>query len=111
VGVDTEPTFSLSRESKPESPGPAYNPRPGDTRLHRLRDAGISAAIAIGVLAAIELALRLAGYSHDVAPMTLRFGYPNPREIVDVFRPDPELFWRMRPGSTFDAEGRSPSTR
>jgi hypothetical protein len=60
--------------------------------LHRLRDAGISIAIAFGVLAVMELGLRLAGYRHDVAPMTLRFGYPNPREIVDVFRPDPDLF-------------------
>jgi lysophospholipase L1-like esterase len=76
--------------------------------LHRLRDAGISIAIAFGVLAAIEAGLRLAGYRHDVAPMTLRFGYPNPREIVDVFRPDPDLFWRMRPGSTFDAEAPVP---
>lgn len=60
--------------------------------------------VAVAALAVVEGALRLAGFRREIAPMTLRFGYPNPREIVSVFRPDPELFWRLRPGSVFDAE-------
>jgi lysophospholipase L1-like esterase len=74
----------------------------------RLRDALISIAIAFAVLAVVEGALRLVGYRHEIAPMSLRFGYPDPREIVNVFQPDPLLFWRMRPGSVFDAEAPVP---
>lgn len=73
-----------------------------------VRDALISIAIACAMLAAGEIGLRLAGYRHEIVPFSLRFGYPNPREIVDVFRPDPVLFWRMRPGSVFDAEAPVP---
>jgi lysophospholipase L1-like esterase len=76
--------------------------------MKRLREGLISVAIAFAVLAAMEGALRVAGYRHEIAPMSLRFGYPNPREIVDVFQPDPLLFWRMRPGSVFDAEAPVP---
>jgi lysophospholipase L1-like esterase len=76
--------------------------------MKRLRDGLISVAIAFAFLAAVEGVLRLAGYRHEIAPMSLRFGYPNPREIVDVFQPDPLLFWRMRPGSVFDAEAPVP---
>jgi lysophospholipase L1-like esterase len=52
----------------------------------------------------LEAGLRLAGFSRQAAPVVLRFGYPDPREIVDLFRPDPRLFWRFRPDSIFDAE-------
>jgi lysophospholipase L1-like esterase len=69
-----------------------------------LRSALIILAIALGGLAVLEGVLRLAGFSREAAPVVLRFGYPDPREIVDLFRPDPRLFWRFRPDSVFDAE-------
>ncbi|TDI47495.1 MAG: hypothetical protein E2P00_01080 [Acidobacteria bacterium] len=61
--------------------------------------------LAVLGLAMVEGVLRLAGFSREAAPVVLRFGYPNPREMVDLFRPDPRLFWRFRPGSVFDADG------
>ena len=72
--------------------------------MRRLRHLAFSLAVALGILAALEGALRLAGFEREIAPVSLRFGYPNPREIGSVFVPDRELFWRMRPGSTFDAD-------
>jgi len=69
-----------------------------------LRSSLVILAIALGGLAVLESGLRLAGFSREAAPVVLRFGYPDPREIVDLFRPDPRLFWRFRPDSTFDAE-------
>ena len=62
--------------------------------------------LAVLGLATLEGGLRLAGFSREAAPVVLRFGYPNPREMVDLFRPDPRLFWRFRPGSVFDAGGK-----
>ena len=56
---------------------------------------------AVVLFATVEGVLRLAGFEHDAAPMTLQFGYPDTREITDLFRPDPELFWRLQPGSDF----------
>jgi lysophospholipase L1-like esterase len=52
--------------------------------------------------------LRAAGFSRDVAPFALRFGYPSPREIRELFTPDPRLFWRLVPGSVFDADAPVP---
>ena len=56
---------------------------------------------AIVLFAVAEGALRLAGFEHDAGPVTLRFGYPDTREISSLFRPDQELFWRFRPRSDF----------
>lgn len=68
----------------------------------------IGGVIALALLGTVEVSLRLAGFHRDAAPIALRFGYPNPREIVGFFRPDPQLFWRMTPGSVFDAEAAVP---
>lgn len=70
----------------------------------RLRAAVLGVAVAIAILAGVEALLRIAGFAREAAPVSLRFGYPNPREIADIFRPDPRLFWRLEPDSVFDAE-------
>ena len=72
--------------------------------MKRLRALVEALGVAVVLLAALEVLLRVVGFSREIAPVTLQFGYPNPREIVDLFQPDPRLFWRMRPGSVFDAE-------
>ena len=72
--------------------------------MKAIRSALVVLAIALGGLALLEGGLRLAGFTREAAPVVLRFGYPDPREIVDLFRPDPRLFWRFRPDSVFDAE-------
>jgi lysophospholipase L1-like esterase len=59
---------------------------------------------ALLLLVVAEGALRLIGFRHEAAPMVLRFGYPDPREITGIFKTDPRLFWRLRPDSVFDAE-------
>jgi lysophospholipase L1-like esterase len=74
----------------------------------RLRAAALGVAGAIAILAGVEALLRIAGFSREIAPLSLRFGYPNPREIADLFRPDPRLFWRLRPDGVFDAEAAVP---
>ncbi|HVQ35407.1 MAG TPA: SGNH/GDSL hydrolase family protein [Candidatus Bathyarchaeia archaeon] len=65
-------------------------------------------AVAVAILAGVEALLRIVGFQREIAPVALRFGYPNPREITDLFRPDPRLFWRFEPGSVFDAEAPVP---
>jgi lysophospholipase L1-like esterase len=72
------------------------------------RAALLGAAVAIAILAGVEGLLRIVGFSREGAPVSLRFGYPDPREITDLFRPDPRLFWRLRPESVFDAEAPVP---
>ncbi|HEX6850111.1 MAG TPA: SGNH/GDSL hydrolase family protein [Candidatus Polarisedimenticolaceae bacterium] len=72
--------------------------------MQRVAHVAVSTAVAFGVLVLLEGALRLAGFEREITPVSLRFGYPDPREIGSVFTPDPELFWRLRPGSEFDAE-------
>ena len=67
--------------------------------------------VAVVLLSAAEGALRLIGFSREIAPITLQFGYPNPREIIGLFRFDPRLFWRLRPGSVFEAEAAVPINR
>jgi len=76
--------------------------------VRRLRFLLGSFLAALLLLGALEGGLRLAGFHREVSPVVIRFGYPDPREIVDLFRPDPRLFWTFRPGTVFDAEGPVP---
>jgi len=76
--------------------------------LNLLRPFAVSLAIALAVLALAEAGLRAFGFEHDAAPVVFRFGYPNPREMTGLFRTDPRLFWRFRPGTVFDAEAPVP---
>jgi lysophospholipase L1-like esterase len=71
--------------------------------LSRVRHVLVSTILALLALAAVEGILRLAGFRYEAAPMVLRFGYPDTREITDLFRPDSRLFWRLRPGSVFES--------
>ena len=76
--------------------------------MRRLRSLLVSLLVALGLLAAVEGGLRLAGFQREAAPVVLRFGYPNPRDLADLFLFDRDLFWRLRPGATFDAEAPVP---
>lgn len=44
-------------------------------------------------LVAVELGLRIAGYSFELAPESVEFGYPNPIVRRNYFRIDPDLWW------------------
>jgi lysophospholipase L1-like esterase len=57
------------------------------------------------VLGSAEAGLRAVGFERETVPVAMRFGYPDAAEIADLFQPDPHLFWRLRPGTTFEAEG------
>jgi len=72
--------------------------------LSRVRLALFSFIPVVVLFVILEGGLRTAGFHHEAAPIVLRFGYPEPSEITGVFRPDPDLFWRLRPGTVFDAE-------
>lgn len=76
-----------------------------------LRPFVVSLAIALAVLGLTEAGLRAFGFEHDAAPVVFRFGYPNPREMTGLFRTDPRLFWRFRPGTVFEAEAPVPINR
>jgi len=52
-------------------------------------------------LAAAEAALRTAGFRFDTTPRYMRFSFPGPNELHNIFQPDPELLWKMRPGYEF----------
>ncbi len=73
-----------------------------------LRPFAVSLAIALAVLGLAEAGLRVFGFEHEATPVVFRFGYPNPREMTGLFRTDPRLFWRFRPGTVFDAEAPVP---
>ena len=72
--------------------------------MSRVRLVLFSFVPAVLLFVILEGGLRVAGFRHEAAPIVLRFGYPEPSEITGLFRPDADLFWRLRPGSTFDAE-------
>lgn len=76
--------------------------------MSRFRLFLVSTLIALLALGLAEGLLRLAGFRHEAAPVVLRFGYPNPREITGLFRPDSRLFWRLKPGGIFDSESPVP---
>ena len=79
--------------------------------MSALRTVAVSLLVAIAVLGLAEAGLRLAGFEREAAPVVFRFGYPNPKEMTGLFRTDPRLFWRFRPGSVFDAEAPVPINR
>jgi lysophospholipase L1-like esterase len=76
--------------------------------LSLLRPFAVSLAIALAVLGLAEAGLRVLGFEREASPVVFRFGYPNPREMTGLFRTDPRLFWRFRPGTVFDAEAPVP---
>jgi hypothetical protein len=47
-------------------------------------------------LSVAELGLRVAGFQFDLAPESVEFGFPNPQQMKDFYRPDPDLFWVTR---------------
>lgn len=72
--------------------------------MSRARFLLASALLAVLVVAGIEVVLRVSGFTYRPAPLVLRFGYPDPQEIRDLFEVDPRLFWRFRPDTVFEAE-------
>jgi lysophospholipase L1-like esterase len=77
-------------------------------RGFRPRAAALIALAALGAglaLAAGELGLRAWGYRFTTFPV-VQFGWPEPREIRDVYVPDRELFWVTRDYASKLAEAR-----
>ncbi len=66
-----------------------------------------AAVIAAAVLAGLEIGLRLAGFTFQRSLSYMQFNFPRPNELYQVFEPDPDLLWRMRPGFDF-GEGFEP---
>ncbi len=48
-----------------------------------------------------ELGLRAAGFQFHSGPTYMRFGFPDPNTLYQIFKPDPDLFWRLVPGFNF----------
>jgi len=69
--------------------------------IPRRRLAAFSAVFTLVVLLLAEALLRLAGFSYRPGQSYMAFNFPNPNELHNVFEPDPELLWRMRPGFEF----------
>lgn len=53
------------------------------------------------VLGLVEAGLRAVHFRYDSIPRYMRFGYPNAKLLVEVFQPDPVLFWRLIPGELY----------
>jgi lysophospholipase L1-like esterase len=66
-----------------------------------------AALITLAALAAMEAGLRVLGFSYQRSLSYMQFNFPRPNELYQVFEPDPELLWRMRPGFDF-GEGFEP---
>lgn len=48
-----------------------------------------------------ELGLRAVGFQFHSGPTYMRFGFPDPNTLHQIFKPDPDLFWRLVPGFNF----------
>lgn len=48
-----------------------------------------------------EVFLRVLGFQYQRSLSYMQFNFPNPRELHQIFEPDPVLLWRMRPGFNF----------
>lgn len=48
-----------------------------------------------------ELGLWAAGFQFHSGPTYMRFGFPDPNTLHRIFKPDPDLFWRLVPGFNF----------
>jgi lysophospholipase L1-like esterase len=64
--------------------------RPGLASLIALAAIGIVLALTIG-----EAALRVGGFRYETFP-TVQFGWPEPTDIQNGYRPDRDLFWVTR---------------
>jgi len=58
-----------------------------------------SLLVAFFLLLFAEVALRMAGFRFDTRPRYMEFNYPNPRELHEIFEPDPATLWRLKPGT------------
>ena len=67
----------------------------------RLRLALFTLLPALLLLAGAELALRALHFHFQRAVGYMQFAYPSPAELQQVFLPDPQLLWRMKPGFDF----------
>ncbi len=57
--------------------------------------------VAIFMLGVAEAALRVTGFRFETGLAYMRFNFPSPHELHNIFQPDPDLLWRMRPGYDF----------
>jgi lysophospholipase L1-like esterase len=48
-----------------------------------------------------ELGLKAVGFQFHSGPTYMRFGFPDPNTLHQIFEPDPQLFWRLVPGFNF----------
>jgi lysophospholipase L1-like esterase len=68
----------------------AVPPRPGFAALIALAAIGIAFALGIA-----EVALRIGGFRYETFP-AVQFGWPEPTDIQNGYRPDRDLFWVTR---------------
>lgn len=70
----------------------------------------LGTAAALIILAAFECLLRLAGFRYERSVSYMEFNFPRPHELHQIFEPDPDLLWKMRPNYDF-GEGFEPLNR
>jgi lysophospholipase L1-like esterase len=66
-----------------------------------------AAVTTLAAFLVMEAGLRFLGFEYGRSLSYMRFNFPNPNELHQVFEPDPFLLWRMRPGFDF-GEGFGP---
>lgn len=69
--------------------------------LSRPRRLIFAALTALAVLLGLEVLLRLAGFHYSRSLSYMQFNFPNPNELHQIFEPDPQLLWRLRPAYDF----------
>jgi len=72
-----------------------------EQKLGKARLLLFSLIAAAGFFAASELSLRLVHFRFQRSLSYMQFGYPSKIELHRVFIADPELLFRMKPGSSF----------
>ncbi len=63
-----------------------------------LRRLAFSLIPALIFFALLEVCLRATGFHYQRSRSYMTFNFPNPNELHNIFQPDPELLWRLRPG-------------
>jgi len=62
----------------------------------RIAQVALSLGVFVLLLGAIEVGLRLAGFSYEIDIDRVEFGWPDPEVREDLFDSDPDLFWVSR---------------
>jgi len=67
-------------------------------KTSRLMLAAASLLAAAFLVLFAEVGLRMAGFRFDSTPRYMEFNFPRPNELFEIFEPDTDTLWKLKPG-------------